>query len=99
LVPAAREETAGSRTAHPSSLEGNRLRDADARAKPSTTECGIIQLMRYPRGELRMPTFPVRFDGAPLPVAPAPLLSQAHRQGLERLARHPRRRPRGAAAQ
>lgn len=32
--------------------------------------------MRHPHGELRMPTFPVRFDGAAPPVEPAPLLSE-----------------------
>jgi formyl-CoA transferase len=32
--------------------------------------------MRHPNGELRMPTFPVRFDGAPAPVEPAPLLGE-----------------------
>jgi crotonobetainyl-CoA:carnitine CoA-transferase CaiB-like acyl-CoA transferase len=32
--------------------------------------------MRHPNGELRMPTFPVRFDGAPAPVKPVPLLSE-----------------------
>ena len=37
---------------------------------------GIIQTMRHPNGELRMPTFPVRFDGAPAPVTPAPLLGE-----------------------
>jgi formyl-CoA transferase len=36
----------------------------------------IIQTMRHPRGELRMPTFPVRFDGAPPPVERAPLLGE-----------------------
>jgi formyl-CoA transferase len=30
----------------------------------------------YPSGELRMPTFPVHFDGAPPPVTPAPLLGE-----------------------
>jgi crotonobetainyl-CoA:carnitine CoA-transferase CaiB-like acyl-CoA transferase len=52
------------------------LDTGDLLAEPSFTERGIIQTMPHPRGELRMPTFPVRFDGAPPPVKPAPLLSQ-----------------------
>jgi crotonobetainyl-CoA:carnitine CoA-transferase CaiB-like acyl-CoA transferase len=32
--------------------------------------------MRHPNGGLRMPAFPVRFDGAPAPVKPAPLLGE-----------------------
>jgi crotonobetainyl-CoA:carnitine CoA-transferase CaiB-like acyl-CoA transferase len=52
------------------------LDTGDLLGEPSFTERGIIQTMRHPRGELRMPTFPVRFDGAPPPVEPAPLLGQ-----------------------
>jgi formyl-CoA transferase len=52
------------------------LDTGDLLAEPSFTERGLIQTMRHPRGELRMPTFPVRFDGAPPPVEPAPLLGQ-----------------------
>ncbi|HVB15385.1 MAG TPA: CoA transferase, partial [Stellaceae bacterium] len=37
---------------------------------------GIIQRQDHPSGELRMPTFPVRFDGKPPKIAPAPLLGQ-----------------------
>jgi crotonobetainyl-CoA:carnitine CoA-transferase CaiB-like acyl-CoA transferase len=48
----------------------------DLLAEPSFAERGIIQTMRHPAGELRMPAFPVRFDGAPAPVAPSPLLGQ-----------------------
>jgi len=32
--------------------------------------------MQHPNGDLRMPAFPVRFDGAPPPVEPSPLLGQ-----------------------
>jgi crotonobetainyl-CoA:carnitine CoA-transferase CaiB-like acyl-CoA transferase len=39
-------------------------------------ERGIIQTMRHPRGDLRIRTFPVRFDGAAPPVEPAPLLGE-----------------------
>jgi formyl-CoA transferase len=48
----------------------------DLLAEPSFAERGIIQTMRHPNGELRMPTFPVRFDGAPAPVTPSPLLGE-----------------------
>jgi crotonobetainyl-CoA:carnitine CoA-transferase CaiB-like acyl-CoA transferase len=51
-------------------------RHCDLLAEPSFTERGLIQTMRHPRGELRTPTFPVCFDGAPPPVEPAPLLGQ-----------------------
>jgi formyl-CoA transferase len=44
--------------------------------EPSFEKRGIIQTMRHPNGELRMPAFPVRFDGAPAPVKPAPLLGE-----------------------
>jgi crotonobetainyl-CoA:carnitine CoA-transferase CaiB-like acyl-CoA transferase len=52
------------------------LDTADLLAEPSFVERGIIQTMHHPRGELRMPAFPVRFDGAPPPVKPAPLLGE-----------------------
>jgi formyl-CoA transferase len=52
------------------------LDTGDLLAEPSFTERGIIQTMRHPNGELRMPTFPVRFDGAPAPVEPSPLLGE-----------------------
>jgi crotonobetainyl-CoA:carnitine CoA-transferase CaiB-like acyl-CoA transferase len=32
--------------------------------------------MQHPNGDLRMPAFPVRFDGAPPPVKPSPLLGE-----------------------
>ena len=49
---------------------------ADLLAEPSFETRGIIQTQRHPNGELRMPTFPVRFDGKPPKIAPAPLLGQ-----------------------
>jgi crotonobetainyl-CoA:carnitine CoA-transferase CaiB-like acyl-CoA transferase len=52
------------------------LDTGDLLAEPSFVERGIIQTMRHPAGTLRMPAFPVRFDGAPAPVKPAPLLGQ-----------------------
>ena len=52
------------------------LDTGDLLAEPSFAERGIIQTMQHPNGELRMPAFPVRFDGAPAPVKPAPLLGE-----------------------
>jgi len=44
--------------------------------EPSFETRGIIQTMRHPSGPMKMPTFPVRFDGAPPRVTPAPLLGE-----------------------
>jgi formyl-CoA transferase len=52
------------------------LDTGDLLGEPSFEKRGIIQTMRHPNGELRMPAFPVRFDGAPAPVKPAPLLGE-----------------------
>ena len=56
------------------------LDTGDLLAEPSFAERGIIQTMQHPNGELRMPAFPVRFDGAPPPVKPAPLLGEHNAQ-------------------
>ena len=48
----------------------------DLLAEPSFVERAIIQTMQHPSGALQMPAFPVRFDGAPAPVKPSPLLGQ-----------------------
>ena len=38
---------------------------------------GIMQVMRHPTcGDFKMPCWPVRFSGRPLPLAPAPLLGE-----------------------
>jgi crotonobetainyl-CoA:carnitine CoA-transferase CaiB-like acyl-CoA transferase len=52
------------------------LDTGDLLAEPSFAERGIIQTMRHQNGEFRMPAFPVRFDGAPAPVKPSPLLGE-----------------------
>ena len=52
----------------------------DLLAEPSFAERGIIQTMQHPSGALQMPAFPVRFDGAPAPVEPSPLLGQHTRE-------------------
>jgi crotonobetainyl-CoA:carnitine CoA-transferase CaiB-like acyl-CoA transferase len=48
----------------------------DLLAEPTFRTRGIIQTQHHPSGELRMPTFPVRFDGKPPKIAPAPLLGE-----------------------
>ena len=48
----------------------------DLLADETLQQRGIIQTQHHPSGELRMPTFPVRFDGKPPKIAPAPLLGQ-----------------------
>jgi formyl-CoA transferase len=48
----------------------------DLLAEPTFAERGIIQTQHHPNGDFRMPTFPVRFDGKPPAIAPAPLLGQ-----------------------
>ena len=52
------------------------LDTGDLLAEPSFAQRGIIQTMQHPNGEFRMPAFPVRFDGAPAPVKPSPLLGE-----------------------
>jgi formyl-CoA transferase len=58
------------------------LDTGDLLAEPSFAARGIIQTMQHPNGTLRMPTFPVRFDGAPAPVTPAPLLGEHNTEVL-----------------
>jgi crotonobetainyl-CoA:carnitine CoA-transferase CaiB-like acyl-CoA transferase len=52
------------------------LDTGDLLGEPSFETRGIIQTMRHPKGDFRMPAFPVRFDGAPAPVKPSPLLGE-----------------------
>ena len=52
------------------------LDTGDLLAEPTFQSRGIIQTQEHPSGELRMPTFPVRFDGKPPKIAPAPLLGE-----------------------
>src|SRR6201998_1214989 len=52
------------------------LHTGDLLGESSFEKRAIIQTMRHPNGELRMPAFPVRFDGAPAPVKPSPLLGE-----------------------
>ncbi|HEV2303621.1 MAG TPA: CoA transferase [Stellaceae bacterium] len=44
--------------------------------EPSFERRGIIQTMQHPTGPYKMPGWPVRFDGKPPTLAPAPLLGQ-----------------------
>jgi crotonobetainyl-CoA:carnitine CoA-transferase CaiB-like acyl-CoA transferase len=44
--------------------------------EPSFWQRGILQTMRHGDWQMTMPSWPVRFDGAPAPVKPAPLLGE-----------------------
>ena len=44
--------------------------------EPSFAKRGILQTMEHGDWRMTMPTWPVRFDGAPAPVKPAPLLGE-----------------------
>jgi formyl-CoA transferase len=44
--------------------------------EPSFQTRGIMQTMQHAHGLMTMPTFPVRFDGAPPRITPAPLLGE-----------------------
>src|SRR5689334_1613783 len=48
--------------------------------EPSFTERGILQTAQHPTGPFRMPSWPVRFDGRPPKLEPAPLLGQHNAQ-------------------
>jgi len=50
--------------------------------EPSFTERGILQIAEHPTGPFKMPSWPVRFDGRPPKLAPAPLLGQHNAQVL-----------------
>ena len=58
------------------------LDTGDLLTEPSFEARGILQTMQHPQGSLKMPTFPVRFDGAPAKVGPAPLLGEHNREVL-----------------
>ena len=44
--------------------------------EPSFARRGILQTVKHGDWEMAMPTWPVRFDGAPPPIKPAPLLGE-----------------------
>ena len=44
--------------------------------EPSFYERGILQYMQHGERRMAMPTWPVRFDGVPTKVEPAPLLGE-----------------------
>ncbi len=48
--------------------------------EPSFTERGILQIAEHPTGPFKMPSWPVRFDGRPPKLEPAPLLGQHNAQ-------------------
>jgi len=45
-------------------------------SEPTFYERGILQTMHHGDWKMTMPTWPVRFDGAPPPIKPAPLLGE-----------------------
>jgi formyl-CoA transferase len=49
---------------------------ADLLAEKTFEERGIIQTQKHPNGDLKMPTFPVRFDGKPPEITRSPLLGE-----------------------
>src|SRR5215469_13609557 len=50
---------------------------AELMADPSLNERGIMQTIDHPTsGKVKMPAWPVRFDGSPAKVKPSPLLGQ-----------------------
>jgi crotonobetainyl-CoA:carnitine CoA-transferase CaiB-like acyl-CoA transferase len=51
--------------------------------EPSFTERGILQVAEHPTGPFKMPAWPVRFDGKPPKLEPAPLLGQHSAQVLD----------------
>jgi crotonobetainyl-CoA:carnitine CoA-transferase CaiB-like acyl-CoA transferase len=51
---------------------------------PSLTERGIMQTIEHPTtGKVKMPAWPVRFDGSPAKVKPSPLLGQHSAEVLQ----------------
>ena len=44
--------------------------------EPSFAKRGILQTVQHGDWQMTMPTWPVRFDGAPPPIKPAPLLGE-----------------------
>jgi len=50
--------------------------------EPSFARRGILQTMEHGDWRMTMPTWPVRFDGAPAPVKPAPLLGEHTTEAL-----------------
>ena len=52
------------------------LDSMDLLNEPSFRERGILQTMTHGERKMMMPTWPVRFDGVPTVVKPAPLLGE-----------------------
>ncbi len=64
----------------------------DLLAEKTFFDRGILQTQHHPTGDFRMPTFPVRFDGKPPAITPAPLLGE-HSEEVARVVA--RNEPRG----
>src|SRR6202035_5584105 len=57
---------------------------AELMADPSLAERGIMQTIEHPTtGKVKMPAWPVRFDGSPAKVKPSPLLGQHSAEVLQ----------------
>ena len=50
--------------------------------EPAFYERGILQRMQHGDHKMAMTTWPVRFDGAPAPIKPAPLLGEHTAEAL-----------------
>jgi crotonobetainyl-CoA:carnitine CoA-transferase CaiB-like acyl-CoA transferase len=50
--------------------------------EPTFAKRGILQTMQHGEWSMTMPTWPVRFDGAPPPIKPAPLLGEHTTEAL-----------------
>ena len=63
--------------------------------EPSLAERGIMQTIEHPTtGKVKMPAWPVRFDGQPPKVKPSPLLGQHNAEVLGHGSAWARRRSR-----
>jgi formyl-CoA transferase len=51
--------------------------------EPSFDERGIMQVMKHPKGDFKMATWPVRVDGKPPTLKPSPLLGEHSEEVLE----------------
>ncbi len=59
--------------------------------EPTFAERGIMQTIEHPTsGKVKMPAWPVRFDGSPGQGQAVAALGPAQRRGADRLARHER---------
>ena len=65
--------------------------------EPSFEERGFMQTVKHHNGDYKMASWPVRVDGKTVRLKGSPALGQDTAEVLQQLARHRRRRGRGAA--